>query len=169
VSNQQISGANQKTRRENGSVCANAKQGIPDCHESKVAMKANKSPTLEDYLTQEEFRARFEAEKLDVQRHYCTLFGFWRRCRLPLCRRGRACRGDQHECLKLSVDQVPRAEQFTARAKLLQASPRNLPAPEHIARQLMPNSFADRSDALHPRDIPRGWTRSGRRRPRAKR
>lgn len=126
-------------------------------------MKAKTSPTLEDYLTQEEFRARFEAEKLEVQRRYCTLFGFWRGCRLRLCRRKRACAGDQHECLKRSVGQIPRGEQFAARQKLVQASPRNLPAPEYIARQLMPNSFADSWGAFAARDIPRGWTRPAKR------
>jgi hypothetical protein len=129
-----------------------------------LATKTNKSPTLEDYLTQEEFRARFEAEKVKVQRHYCTLFGFWRSCRFKLCRREHACRGDQHECLKLSVSRLTRTEQFDAREKLLQATPRNLPAPEYAARHLMPNSFDDSWDAFRPRDIPRGWTRSATRR-----
>jgi hypothetical protein len=123
--------------------------------------KPNKPPTQEDYLTREEFRTRFDAEKLNVQRHYCTLFAFWRSCRFKACRRQRGCRGDQHECLKLSVGRVPRPEQYEARQKLLQATPGNLPAPEFTARQLMPNSFDDSWDAFRPRDIPRGWTRSG--------
>jgi hypothetical protein len=119
----------------------------------------NKMPTLDDYLTHEEFRARFEAEKAKVQQHYCTLFAFWRSCRFKPCRRAHACRGDLHECLQRSVHKVSRADQFVAREKLLQATPRNLPAPELTARQLMLNSFDDSAGAFAPRDIPPGWTR----------
>lgn len=126
--------------------------------------RANKPPTLEDYLTQEEFRARFDAAKAEVQRHYCTLFGFWRSCRLKLCRRQNGCRGDAHACLKRSVGQVPRHAQFAARASVLRTAPRNLPAPEHAARQLMPDSFDDSSAEFRPRDVPRGWTRAAARR-----
>jgi hypothetical protein len=136
-----------------------------------LTTQPNKTPTLEDYLTHEEFRARFEAEKAKVQQHYCTLFAFWRSCRFKLCRRAHVCRGDLAECLKRSGHKVPRAEQFEAREKLLQGTPRNLPAPELTARQLMLNSFDDSWAAFRPRDIPRGWTRSAarRRRQRTKR
>jgi hypothetical protein len=135
-----------------------------------LPIQPNKTPTLDDYLTHEEFRARFEAEKAKVQRHYCTLFAFWRNCAFKPCGRAHACRGDLQECLKRSVHNVSRAEQFEAREKLLRATPRNLPAPELTARQLMLSSFDDSAGAFAPRDIPLGWTRSAaRRRQRAKR
>ena len=130
------------------------------------ANRPNKTLTLEEYLTREEFRTRFVAEKAFVQRHYCTLFRFWRTCRLKPCRRERACKGDQHECLKLSVDGVPRHDQFDARQKLLQATPRNIAAPERAARDLMPNSFDDSWGSFRPQDIPRGWKRLSERRSR---
>jgi len=129
-----------------------------------VSTKPAKQPTLEDYLTREEFRVRFVAEKIVVQRHYCTLFRFWRSCRHKPCRRARACTGDPHRCLPARVDEVPRHEQFQARQSLLQATPPNIAAPEHAARDLMPNSFADSWAALRLRDIPRGWRRAGKRR-----
>jgi hypothetical protein len=128
--------------------------------DTALTTEPNKTPTLEDYLTHEEFRARFETEKAKVQQHYCTLFAFWQSCRFKPCRRAHACRGDLHACLKRSVHEVPRKQQFDAREKLLQGTPRNLPAPELTARQLMPNSFDDSGSAFRPRDIPRGWTRA---------
>ena len=131
-----------------------------------MSAKPNKPLTLEDYHTREEFRARFEAEKLKVQRHYCTLFGFWRSCRVKQCRKERACKGDAPACLKLFVHQVPRHAQFQARDTLLKQTPRNIAAPEVAARGLMANSFADSWGAFRPRDIPAGWTRAAARPPR---
>ena len=126
-----------------------------------MSNKPDKPLTLEDYLTREEFRARFHVEKGNVQRHYCTLFGFWRTCRQNLCRRARGCRGNSDQCLKQSADRVDRHERFVARQKLLQATPRNLAAPERAARDIM----AGDSWNLRATDIPRGWTRAGKRRP----
>jgi hypothetical protein len=128
-----------------------------------LSATTNKPPSLEDYLTREEFRARFEAEKAKVQRHYCTLFGFWRSCRFKPCRRERVCKGDATRCLVRSIDRVPRDQQFQARQHLIESSPRNLAAPEVAARGLMPNSFGDSFAAFRPRDIPTGWKRARRR------
>jgi hypothetical protein len=114
-------------------------------------------------LTREDFRARFDAEKLALARHYCTLFGFWRSCRFKPCRRARACKGDHRACLQRAVGRIARAEQFAARQRLLAMTPANLPAPERAARDLMPNTLDDSWAALRPRDIPAGWTRTGRR------
>lgn len=126
-------------------------------------MRTNKTPSLDDSLTREEFRARFNAEAAKVQRHYCTLFAFWRACRFKLCRREQACRGDHSECLKALVDRVPRRQQFDARMKLLQETPRNLGAPERAAREFMPSE----PWAFRPQLIPRGWTRPSARRSRS--
>lgn len=128
-----------------------------------MSAKPDKTPTVEDYLSREEFRARFEAAKALVQRHYCTLFRFWRNCRHKPCRRERACEGDPHQCLKARAHDVPRHEQFQARQRLLQATPRNVAAPERAARDLMPDSFDDSWAAFRPRDIPRGWHSAGKR------
>jgi hypothetical protein len=130
---------------------------------------ANKSPALEQYLTREEFRARFDAEKVKAQRHYCTLFGFWRTCRFKPCRRERACMGDAPACLTRSVGRISRPQQFDAREKLLQATPANMAAPERAARAIMPGVFDDPSERVRPQDIPRGWTRKSERRRGAKR
>jgi hypothetical protein len=129
-----------------------------------VPAKAKKNLTQEDYLTREEYRARFDAEKLAVQRHYCTLFRFWRSCRHKPCRRARACAGDPHACLQSRIGAVLRDRQFAARQSLLHSTPRNLPAPERAARAIFPNTFADASAAFRAQDIPAGWTRSARRR-----
>lgn len=124
--------------------------------------KANKSSGPESIITQQKFRARFEAEKVRLARRYCTLFRFWGSCRAKLCRRERACAGDPMTCLKSCIARVPRDTQFAARQLLLQATPRNIAAPERLARELMPNTFADPSwGAVKPQDIPSGWRRSG--------
>ena len=119
----------------------------------------NKKFNPEDYLTQEEFRTRFHAEKAKVQRHYCTLFGFWRSCRSKPCRRARACGGDAKTCLESSVHAISRERQFAAREALLRATPRNLAAPERAARAIMAGSFEHPQEAFRPANIPRGWTR----------
>jgi hypothetical protein len=120
--------------------------------------------TLEEFLTREEFRARFDAEKVHVQRHYCTLFRFWRSCPSKPCQRARACRDDQSACLKRWVIEVPRDRQFRARQDLLEATPRHIGAPERATREFMPNEFWN----YHPpsgriveviESPPRGWTR----------
>lgn len=124
--------------------------------------RANKSSGLESFNTRLEFRTRFEAEKTRLARRYCTLFRFWGNCRVKLCRRERACAGDPMACLKTCIARVPRDSQFAARQLLLQATPRNLAAPERAARELMPNTFADPSwGAVKPQDIPPGWRRAG--------
>jgi hypothetical protein len=147
-------------RRTNIFACVIAKKR--EAVSSKTH-KANRPPTLEDRLTREEFRGRFAAEKERLARHYCTVFGFWRNCRFPLCRREGACSGKARECLQRSVQQVPRERQFAARQTLLEASPRNLAAPEQAARAIMPGSFDDSWGGLRADDIPRGWKRSRRR------
>jgi hypothetical protein len=88
-----------------------------------------------------DFLNRLYAETERVQRHYCTLFGFWRFCRVKQCHRARACRGDPDACLKRLVDKVPRQEQWQARQKLLEATPRQLGAVELKVRQRMPDDF----------------------------
>ncbi len=127
-------------------------------------MKAAKPFNAEEYLAQEDYHARFEAEKRAVERHYCTQFALWRSCRLRHCRRAHACKGDAHACLKRSAGDIPRDRQFAARQVLLRSTPRNLAAPERAAREIFPNTFADASAAFRPQDMPTGWTRAARRR-----
>ncbi len=81
-------------------------------------------------------RIAIEAE-LQAQR-YCNAFALWRRCVRKDCRRRRACGGDVHACLKRALDRVPQPMQSRARQKILDATPRNIGAPEREARQRMP-------------------------------
>jgi hypothetical protein len=76
-----------------------------------------------------------------VQRNYCTEFRFWRFCRLPPCRRARACKGDADACLKKSLDAVPRQEIWQTRQKLLNATPRHSGSVERRVRQTWPTEF----------------------------
>jgi hypothetical protein len=69
---------------------------------------------------------------------YCHAFALWRRCRSKSCRRRRACAGDAHACLKRALARVPQPMQSRARQKILDATPRNIGAPEREARQRMP-------------------------------
>jgi hypothetical protein len=88
-----------------------------------------------------EFQERLHNEKKRVQRHYCTLLGFWRFCRFKPCRRARACKGDQDACLKRWVDRVPLREQVKAREELLKATPCHIGKAEWKARSIMPSEF----------------------------
>ncbi len=128
--------------------------------------KPNKPAALEDYLTREDFRARFEAEKAKAQRHYCTVLRFWRSCRFKPCRRERACRGDARECLQRSIDRVPRELKLQARQMMLSATPPNAAAPERAAREIMPDEHGAARDLSRSQSIPRGWTRTSARRSR---
>ena len=84
-------------------------------------------------------RAAIEAEL--QARRYCGVFALWRRCRRADCRRRRACGGDAHACLKRAFDRLPQRMQFQARQKILDATPRNIAAPEREARQRMPRDL----------------------------
>jgi hypothetical protein len=128
-----------------------------------MSTRNSKASSLETFLTHQEFRARFDAEKMRVARRYCTLFRFWENCRVKQCRRQRASEGEPIRCLSSCIARVPRDRQFAARQLFLQATPRNIAAPDRAARELMPNTFADPSwGAIKPQDIPPGWRRSGR-------
>jgi hypothetical protein len=123
------------------------------------AKKARKRFDAGAHRAREEFRVRFEAEKLNVQRQYCTRFGFWIDCQRKRCHKLRACTGNALVCLLRSIDRVPRDVQFAAREKLLVETPTNLPAPERAAREIFPSGFADGASSFRPQDIPAGWTR----------
>jgi hypothetical protein len=123
--------------------------------------KTNDVPrTYEEHLTREEFRARFEAEKVRVQRHYCTFFAFWRTCRSKPCRRLRACAGEPGACLRRCVGELPRRAVFDARQALVAAMPANCAAPEREARLIMANEPEWRCPLP-----PAGWKRASQRKP----
>jgi hypothetical protein len=86
--------------------------------------------------------ARRLAKEAELQaRRYCAAFTLWRRCRRKDCRRHRACGGDAHLCLKRALDRVPQPLHAQARRKILEATPRNIGAPEREARQRMPRDL----------------------------
>jgi len=92
-------------------------------------------------IAPEDYKARFDAEKILQQRRYCNAFEEWRRCRRKLCRRRQTCSGDANACLKRAIVAVPRQTQWQVRQDILRAMPRNLGAPEREARQCMPLDF----------------------------
>jgi hypothetical protein len=92
-------------------------------------------------LTGAQFAARFEAEKARQQRRYCDAFAHWRTCSNTCCRRECTCRGDANECLKCAFGAVPNQTQWQARQDILNATPKNIGAPERAARQRMPRDF----------------------------
>jgi hypothetical protein len=92
-------------------------------------------------MTSAQYEARFKAEKAQLQRHYCTVFKFWRSCPYKPCRKVRACAGDQHTCLKENANGVPRDVHWHARQQLLKSTPPNVGAPERLARGLMPGEL----------------------------
>jgi hypothetical protein len=89
------------------------------------------------------YLARFEAEKARQQQRYCDALALWLRCARKDCRRHRRCCGDVNACLAQAValNRVPRRAASRARQDILEATPRNIGAPERAARQCMPIDF----------------------------
>ncbi len=89
-------------------------------------------------MSAREYETRYRAEVKALRRHYCSVFGFWTWCGHKPCRRARACAGDALACLQRNLMERSNEEQFLARKKVLEATPRNIGAPELAARQTMP-------------------------------
>jgi hypothetical protein len=104
------------------------------------ALAAKQTKRAESFKQIEDLTRR-GAERERVQRHYCTLFRFWRSCPLKECHRARVCRGDANACLKRSVGGVPPEELSRARKKLLEATPRHIGKAEREVRQTWPADF----------------------------
>ncbi len=85
--------------------------------------------------------ARFAIEKARQQRRFCDGFALWRTCRNKQCRRQGACRGDAEACLKQALPGIPHDVQWRVRQSILDATPRNIGAPERKARQSMPRDL----------------------------
>jgi hypothetical protein len=88
-----------------------------------------------------DYARRLAVEKALQQRRYCDAFALWRSCPLKTCRRQRRCGGDAAGCLRRALDRVPHALQWQARQDILEATPRNIGAPERAARQCMPRDL----------------------------
>ena len=88
-----------------------------------------------------EYARRFALEKALQQRRYCDAFALWRSCARKGCRRQRRCGGDPSGCLRRALDRVPHPLQWRARQDILEATPRNIGAPERAARQCMPRDL----------------------------
>jgi hypothetical protein len=84
------------------------------------------------------YETRYRAEVKALRQYYCSLFGFWKWCAHKPCRKARACAGNALGCLQRNGVELSNDEQFRARQKVLEATPRNIGAPERRARQTMP-------------------------------
>jgi hypothetical protein len=93
-------------------------------------------------MSAREFETRYRAEVKALRQYYCSLFGFWKFCAHKPCRKARACAGNALTCLKRNGIELSNDEQFLARQKVLEATPRNIGAPERMARQTMPCGLA---------------------------
>ena len=94
-------------------------------------------------LSATEYARRLAIEKALQQRRYCDAFALWRTCPHKACGRQRRCGGDAAQCLRRALDCVPHPEQWRARQDILEATPRNIGAPERAARQCMPRDLYD--------------------------
>ena len=92
-------------------------------------------------LSPEEWQARFNAAAAATQREYCDIFELWRDCANGPCRKLRACRGDQHACLRRGMRAVPLAVQHEARARIIAATPGDADVIARTARQFSPAEF----------------------------
>src|SRR3984885_2204594 len=84
---------------------------------------------------------RFAIEKALQQRRYCNAFALWRTCRDKRCRRAGTCCGNAGACLKLRLVEIPHDVQWRVRQHIVDATPRNIGAPERKARQSMPGDL----------------------------
>src|SRR5690348_18514583 len=100
-------------------------------------------PKTKTMAAQLKYAARFAAEKALQQQRYCDAFELWRSCHRKRCRHNRRCCGDADACLgkALAFDRVPRQRAVQVRQDILEATPRNIGAPERAARQCMPLDF----------------------------
>jgi hypothetical protein len=89
-------------------------------------------------MSAREYETRYRAEVKALRRHYCSVFAFWTWCGHKPCRKARACAGNALACLQRNLMERSNEEQFLARKKVLEATPRNIGAPERAARQTMP-------------------------------
>jgi hypothetical protein len=92
-----------------------------------------------------DYAARFAIEKALQQKRYCNAFALWRTCRDKNCRRQGACRGDADACLKAALSRISHDVQWRARQAILDATPRNIGAPERQARQCMPRELYEKT------------------------
>ena len=88
-----------------------------------------------------EYARRLAVEKALQQRRYCDAFALWRCCSHKACRRQGHCGGEAAGCLRRALDRVPHALQWRARQDIIEATPRNVGAPERAARQCMPRDL----------------------------
>jgi hypothetical protein len=88
-----------------------------------------------------DYARRLAVEKALQQRRYCDAFALWRTCPRMACRRQQRCGGDAAGCLRRALERVPHPEQWRARQGILDATPRNIGAPERAARQCMPRDL----------------------------
>ena len=88
-----------------------------------------------------EYARRLAVEKVLQQRRYCDAFALWRTCPRTGCRRQRRCGGEAAGCLRRALDRVPHPLQWQARQDILEATPRNIGAPQRAARQCMPRDL----------------------------
>ena len=98
-------------------------------------------PKAKPKLDTIQYAKRFAREKALQLRRYCDAFVLWRTCARKDCRRAQACGGEAGGCLRRALDRVPHPVQWRARQDILDATPRNIGAPERAARQCMPRDL----------------------------
>ena len=106
----------------------------------------NDQPTEKDFLkrrTDQEGRALMDAAHLAVQRLYCDVLGFWRRCKNKPCRRYRHCVGNQAACLMQGLPFVPPAERAKAEKEVIAGGPRRVPPASHAEWLVRRNALRD--------------------------
>ena len=77
-----------------------------------------------------------------THRLYCDVFGFWRGCKLRMCRRHRRCIGEATICLMRGLSKVPAPHQRLARRGVIAGGPRRLPPTSHAERTVRASDLA---------------------------
>jgi hypothetical protein len=83
------------------------------------------------------YAARFAAERALLQQRHCDAFKLWRSCHFKRCLHNCRCCGDINACVAKAValDRISHHVQWCTRQDILEATPRNIGAPERAARQ----------------------------------
>lgn len=84
--------------------------------------------------TFEEGKKQIDDAHYATHRLYCDLFGFWRGCKLRMCKRHRRCIGEATICLMRGLPKVPMARQRLAKKEVIAGGLRRLPPASHVER-----------------------------------
>lgn len=92
--------------------------------------------------TFEQGKKQLDEAHYATHRLYCDVFGFWRGCKLRMCKRHRRCIGEATICLTRGLSTVPMARQRLAKKEVIAGGPRRQPLASHVERTVRESDLA---------------------------